>query len=371
MNQKTDIVIVGGGIIGCAVAYELSRRGVSVSVVDGRDVGGGATRASAGILAPFIEGQNLETMWTLGSRSLELYNSFVADVVSDSGQLVPYERTGTLEIALDKASLECLEMAAERLSSAGVECSILTRAEAIVAEPHLGSHAHGGLVVSTHGFVNASALTFALRHAAAKHGVCFISGAEVIEISSHEGSVVIKSAGGTLLSDAAVLAAGSWVSRILIEGVSPLPIRPVRGQLLRLLWTEASLVRIVWGAGCYVVPWSDGSILVGATVEDAGFDECATVSGVTSLLEAVCELLPAAQGAGFDAVRVGLRPATPDDLPVVGRSAAIPNLVYATGHYRNGVLLAPLTAHLVASLILDGRQDPVLGAIGPSRFGEF
>jgi len=371
VNQKSDIVIVGGGIIGCAVAYELSKRGISVSVVDGRDVGGGATRASAGMLAPFIEGQHLEIMWTLGSRSLELYDSFVADVVSDSGHFVPYERTGTLEIALDKASLECLERAAERLSSVGVKCSLLTRAEAIAAEPHLGSNVHGGLVVSTHGFVNANALTCSLRHAAAKHGVCFITASEVIEISSHEDSVMVKTAGGTLLSGAAVLAAGSWVGRIPIEGVSPLPIRPVRGQLLRLLWTEASLARIVWGAGCYVVPWSDGSILVGATVEDAGFDECATVSGVMSLLGAVCDLLPAAQGAGFDTVRVGLRPATPDDLPVVGRSAAMPNLVYATGHYRNGVLLAPLTARLVANLMLDGQEDPVLGAIGPSRFGEF
>ena len=370
MNYRSEITVVGGGIIGCAVAYELARRGAAVAVVESRDVGAGATQASAGMLAPYIEAQHLSPLWTLGSRSLELYDSFVTEVVRDSGCSVPYRRTGTLQVAVDDASFGRLEEAAERLSSAGVECRLLTRSEALVAEPNLGQNSRGALIVHPHGFVGAGALTTALRHAGVKYGARFMVSEEASRILMRGGSMVVETAGRVVTSDAVVVATGCWTGRVRIEGAAVLPIRPVRGQLLRLSWTEALLERIVWGPSCYVVPWLDGSILVGATVEEAGFDERATVSGVTNLLEAVCDLLPAAQDAGFDAVRVGLRPATPDDLPAVGCSAELPDLVYATGHFRNGVLLAPLTARLVAALILDGKHDPLLDVVAPSRFGE-
>ena len=370
MNYQSEITVVGGGIIGCAVAYELARRGAAVSVVESRDVGAGATQASAGMLAPYIEAQYLSPLWTLGSRSLELYDSFVAEVVSDSGCSVLYERTGTIQVAVDDASLGRLEEVAERLSSTGVESQLLTRSEALAAEPNLGKNVRGALIVQPHGFVGAGALTTALRYAGVEHGVRFMVSEEVSRIFMRGGSMVVETAGRVVTSDTVVLATGCWTGRVRVEGATVLPIRPVRGQLLRLLWTEARLEKIVWGPSCYVVPWLDSSILVGATVEEAGFNEGATVSGVTSLLKAVCDLLPAAQNAGFDAVRVGLRPATPDDLPAVGRSAELPDLVYATGHYRNGILLAPLTARLVAALILDGKHDPLLDMVAPSRFGE-
>jgi glycine oxidase len=126
---------------------------------------------------------------------------------------------------------------------------------------------------------------------------------------------------------------------------------------------------IVWGTRCYVVPWSDGTVLVGATLEDVGFDERATVSGVRDLVDAACDLLPGTWHAGFVEVRAGLRPGSPDMLPLIGRSVAIPGLVYAVGHYRNGVLLAPLTAALVAAVIAGDEQDPGLRAVDPQRFG--
>ena len=179
---------------------------------------------------------------------------------------------------------------------------------------------------------------------------------------------MVETSGGELTADAVVLAAGSWSGGVAVAGEAPLPVRPVRGQLLHLAWTGRPPARVVWCPGCYVVPWPDGSLLVGATVEEAGFDERATVAGVASLIEAVGGVMPQARTAGFEAVRVGLRPGTPDDLPVVGRSAAAPGLVYATGHYRNGVLLAPLTARLVADLVLDGREDPLLSSVSPVRF---
>jgi len=150
------------------------------------------------------------------------------------------------------------------------------------------------------------------------------------------------------------------------------PVRPVRGQLLHLGWKGAPLRRVTWGDHCYLVPWDDGTVLLGATMEEVGFDERTTVEGISGLLKAACDLLPAASDAALLSARVGLRPGTPDALPIIGWSDALPNLMYATGHFRNGVLLSPLTAQLVADAMIDGapgNNDPALAAIGPARFG--
>jgi glycine/D-amino acid oxidase-like deaminating enzyme len=166
------------------------------------------------------------------------------------------------------------------------------------------------------------------------------------------------------------VAAGSWAGEIKIEGADqPLPVRPVRGQLLHLQWTGAQLRRVLWSERCYVVPWHDGTLLVGATEEDAGFEERTTLAGIQDLIDAVCELLPHAWTASFRAAKVGLRPGTPDQVPIIGWSSALPDLMYATGHYRNGILLAPLTAELVTNAVLDGRWDPMLELTRPQRFG--
>ena len=161
------------------------------------------------------------------------------------------------------------------------------------------------------------------------------------------------------------------VREIAIEGIKArIPVRPVRGQLLALASNGTTLRRVTWSRGCYLVPWEDGTVLVGATVEEAGFDERATVAGVHDLLDAACDVVPRTWTAAFRGTRVGLRPATPDGLPVIGASTIAPNLMYASGHYRNGVLLAPLTADLVADAMLDNRIDPLLEAVSPSRFGD-
>jgi glycine/D-amino acid oxidase-like deaminating enzyme len=175
---------------------------------------------------------------------------------------------------------------------------------------------------------------------------------------------------GHLTCDAVVLAAGSWSRSVALEGVKDrIPVRPVRGQLLYLSWTGPSLRRATWSDRCYVVPWDDGTVLVGATVEEADFDERTTVAGVRDLLEAVCEVVPHAWTVGFLGARVGLRPASPDELPIIGASAVLPSVMYATAHFRNGILLAPLTAALVADAMLDGRVDPLLATVSPARFG--
>jgi len=366
-----DVIVVGAGIVGCAVAYELARRGASVEIVDERHpVGMGATQASAGVLAPYIEARDGNPLLDLAVRSLDLFDEFVTRVSSASGVAVPYRRTGTIDVAFDESEMDTLRTTADVLARRGVPAQMIDRSGARAEEPHIGDDVVGALVIDAHGFVAATELTRALCAAARRHGAQLIEQSRVRRIERTRTDIIVETDRGSLSGTAVVLAAGSWSGTIEIEGVAArVPVRPVRGQLLHLAWNGPPLKRVTWSRRCYLVPWEDGSLLVGATSEEAGFDERTTVAGVRDLLEAACDVIPQTWTAGFRGARVGLRPGTPDDLPIIGPSSSVPGLVYATGHYRNGVLLAPLTAQLVAGAMLDNRMDPLLARVSPARFG--
>jgi glycine oxidase len=371
MIASRDVIVVGAGIVGCAIACELARRGASVEIVDERPIGMGATQASAGVLAPYIEAREGSPLLDLTIRSLDLYDEFVARTVAESGIPVMYRRTGTIDVAGSDAELQLLRARAGMLTRRGVPALMLDALTVRDEEPHLGDGAAGGLLIEAHGFVAAADLTRALASAARRCGAQLIEPSRVRRIGHADGDVVVDTDRGSLTGNAVVIAAGSWSGEVAVDGVTTrVPVRPVRGQLLTLAWTGTPLRRVTWSSRCYLVPWDDGTLLVGATVEEAGFDERATVAGVRDLLDAATEIVPHAWSAGFKGARVGLRPATSDDLPVIGPSRIAPNVVYATGHFRNGVLLAPLTASLVADAMLEGRVDPLLAAVSPARFGD-
>ena len=371
MGRPSDIIVVGAGIVGCAIAHELARRGASVEIVDDRPVGMGATQASAGVLAPYIEAHEGSPLLDLTVCSLGLFDAFMERASADSGIKVSYRRTGTIDVAVDEAEMQALRATAGMLQRRDVPALLLDAQSVRGEEPQLGDAAIGGLLIESHGFVGALDLTRALTAAARRHGAHLIEGSRVRRITRSGGDIIVDTDRGSLTGNAVVLAAGSWSGEIAIDGVSAtVPVRPVRGQLLHLGWSGTPLRRVTWSGRCYLVPWDDGTLLVGATVEEAGFDERTTVEGVRGLLDAVCALIPRACTTAFTGARVGLRPATTDDLPVIGPSAVMPNLMYATGHYRNGVLLAPLTAQLVADAMLDNRIDPLLATVSPARFGD-
>jgi glycine oxidase len=371
MARAAEIVIIGAGVVGCTIAFELARRGAAVKMVDGRSVGEGATQASAGILAPYLESRDGGPLLGLTTRSLDLFDEFVAQVSSASGVAVPYRRTGTLDVATDDADVRELSTTASLLTSRGVAAEWLDGAAARLEEPQLTSHALGALSIGAHGFVSAPELTRAAATAAQRLGAQIVPPAHVTRLSRSNGNISIEADGTVLRADAVVLAAGCWSGQVDVDGAGVrIPVRPVRGQLLHLAWNGEPLRRVIWSQKCYLVPWHDGTVLVGATVEEAGFEERATVAGVRDLLDAACDVVPHTWTASFLAARVGLRPGTPDNLPVIGRSRVMPGLLYATGHFRNGVLLAPLTARIVADALLDGRMDPVLAITDPERFGD-
>jgi len=371
MPSSWDVVVVGAGIVGSAVGWELARRGARTAILDARGPGGGTTQASAGVLAPYIEAPGGGPLHDLTVRSLALFDTFIDNLRRETSVPLEYRRCGTLEIASDKIAMERLTALGTWARAAGVEAQWMDARDMAAAEPALAP-AVGCLLVPAHGYVAVPQLIASLTDAATRRGAT-IAIERVDRVETNDDGVVVTTSSGTRRAPVVVIAAGSWSSRVratrlgTVIGASP-PVKPIRGQLVRLRWNGPALSRVLWSERCYVVPWTDGTVLVGATVEDVGFDERSTAAGVRDLLDAACELLPCARGATFLDARAGLRPATPDGLPIIGRRAETPSIVYATGHYRNGILLSPLTAQLVADLVLDHRTDHAMAVTSPSRF---
>lgn len=354
------VLVIGAGIIGTAIAEGLAVRGVDVTVVDMRGPARGATQASAGLLAPFLEAHDDPPFLDLAVRSLELYESFIARLRERVSTPIEYARTGTLEVALSDAELTALRVAHRALEKRHVSADWIDGPALRAFEPTLTEAAVAGLLTPAHGLVGASALVKALVESARLAGATFEQPVQAAEIEPGAGQATIMAGGRSYTADWVVVAAGSWSTRVRVRGAAMPVVRPIRGQLIHLAWSGTLPARPVWDASCYTVPWTDGSLLVGATVEDVGFDERSTVAGVDDLLSGVRRLLPRSADASVREVRVGLRPSTPDHLPWIGPLPSAPRVVVATGHYRNGVLLAPLTAHLVSRLIVDGEADPLL-----------
>lgn len=369
MNSPA-VIVVGAGIVGCTVAHELAAAGARVQVIDARRPGQGATRASAGILAPYIEGHDLSVLRTLGGRSLDLFDPFIDRARRDSGRDVIYQRNGTFELAFTDADVDRLSAISAALWKEGVEARWIPPAAFEDHEPLANAAAKGALLIAPHGFVGVTSLTLASAAAAERLGAKFKVETGAIRIHHiPSGRVGVDTMSSSWDADRVVLAAGSWSSQITVEGAGLVPVKPVRGQLIQLAAEPGAIERVIWGPDGYLVPWPDGSVLVGSTVEDVGFDENHTEEGVAKLRNAAAGLVPALAHAPMMEVRTGLRPRGPDDLPILGLSAAVPGLIYATAHYRNGVLLAPLTAQIVKDLVFDRGADPALRALAPARHG--
>lgn len=362
-----NVTIVGAGIVGCAIAHELALRGVSVLVLDSRGVGGGATQASAGILAPAIEGHS-PSLRRLLQCGLEVYEGFVRRLEAETGAAIEYERSGTLQLALDDTEASELAEVARQLARLNVPHEWLTAADATRLEPMVSPRVTAGLSIVQHGYIVVGTLLDRLAAAMSKRGVT-LERERVTALEGGGAGTRVVTPTRAIESDAVIVAAGSWSADLANRRLNPAPVRPIRGQIVRLRAARRLMSRVLWGSRCYLVPWRDGSVLVGATMEDVGFDETATTAGVRQLLDAGVELLPVLEQATFEEVRVGLRPMATDELPVIGASSVMPQLFYATGHYRNGVLLAPLTATLVADLVVDGREREELSVARPARLG--
>jgi glycine oxidase len=371
--KRPRIAIIGAGVVGLGIAWRLARR-AEVLLFDRGKAGSGASHAAAGMLAACCEAEpGEEALVTLGRDSQARWPSFADELLQASGIDVELRREGTLVLALtadDQAELaHRLEFQQQKL---GLPLQWLPAAATRAREPHLAGKIAGAVFSPEDHQVDNRKLTEALRIAAAAAGAQIHEHTAVKEISSQAGRAdgIVLDDGTRIAADIVVLAAGAWSRGI--AGLPPdrrPPVRPVKGQMLALRMDAAAplLNHVLWAPGAYLVPRRDGRLIVGGTVEEKGFDDTITAGGMLTLLEAAWRAIPAIEELPIDEIWVGHRPGSRDDAPILGR-APLENLIYATGHHRNGILLAPVTADAMAKLILDDVVEPAIRPFGLERF---
>jgi glycine oxidase len=370
--KRPRVAIIGAGIVGLGIAWRLAGR-AEVSLFDRGEAGMGSSHAAAGMLAACCEAEpGEEALLALGRDSQARWPGFAQELLRVSGIAVELRQEGTLVLALtadDQAE------AAHRLDfqkRLGLPLEWLNAAATRAREPHLAGKIAGAVFSPEDHQVDNRKVVAALRVAAEAGGVAIHEQRPIKEISTtgRRATGVVLEDGTRVSADIVVLAAGAWSRGI--AGLPPdrrPPVRPVKGQMLSLRMDAAAplLQHVLWAPGAYLVPRRDGRLIVGATVEERGFDDTITAGGLLTLLEAAWRAIPAIEELPIDEIWTGHRPGSRDDAPILGRGP-LDGLFYATGHHRNGILLTPVTADAMARLILDDVLDPAIRPFGLERF---
>lgn len=372
-SSSPDVIVVGGGVIGLSIAWRASERGLSVTVVE-ESPGRGASWAAAGMLAPVTEVHpGEEHVLGLGVASLALYPDFVARLEELTGLSTGYREGGTLMAAAtgdDYAALQDVALVQERL---GLEVERLKRKDARALEPALTPGLRAAWFAAGDHHIDNRALVEAVTEACKRSGVELVADTVAEVIVSRTRAMGVRLASGAVLdAGAVVVAAGAWSGALpgIPDEYRP-PVRPVKGQLLYLRGAadEQLLTHNVRGLDVYIVPRRDGRIVVGATVEERGFDMTVTAGAVYELLRDAFELVPGLSELELVECVAGLRPGSPDNAPMIG-ATGLDGLFVATGHYRNGILLTPLTAEAMAELLVSGTPPETIEPASPLRFRE-
>ena len=396
MGASVDVAIVGGGVVGCAVAFALAREGRSVHLFERERLAGEASGAAAGMLAPLAEEHlarkrasdpvgEAAPLLRAAFESLRAFPSLCDELRERGGVDPQWLPSGLLRVALDDAGRELLRRAVpSEIGAAGL--AWLDASDARALEPGLAPQTEGALWSPLEGNVRSAELTKAYAASARALGARISEGTPVVEFLTRGDRVEgVRSSEGVTRAAETVLCAGAWSGgsaagpRIPLPAQWPegLPIEPIRGQILSLQANESAPLGsvaipsprpIVWGPGAYIVPKSDGSRVVGATMERVGFDRSTTAAGIRQLLDAAPRLLPHLASARLLSTWAGLRPGSPDGLPLIGRVAGREGLILAAGHHRNGVLLSWLTAGWVAAIAAGKALPPAAEACEPERF---
>lgn len=379
MSESVDVAVIGAGPIGTATAWRCAQRGLTVALCDPTLAGDGppalrgAWHTAAGMLAPVTELTYTETpLHQLGVASLRRYPDFVAELEQATGLDCGLVECGTVSVAWDGADLAALRDLRAFAAGLGVEATLLSGRELRALEPGLAPGIPGGMHVPGDHQVDPRLLQAALLTGARRAGVRMLATEAAVTVE-RDRVTGVQAGDTSIAAGTVVVAAGTWSGRVagLPPELAP-PVRPVKGQTLRLRLPAPERVRPVVraevkGSHVYVVPRRDGGVVVGASVEEAGFDVQPRAGAVYELLRDAQSVLPELGEAVLEDVSTGLRPGSPDNAPIVG-AAGLAGLVLATGHYRNGVLLTPITADAVADLITTGTLPGSLRPFTPQRF---
>ncbi|MFZ3571032.1 glycine oxidase ThiO [Streptomyces sp. BH097] len=376
-SRTRDVLVVGGGIIGLVTAWRAAQRGLSVAVAD-PEPGGGAAQVAAGMLAAVTELHHGEqTLLGLNLESARRYPDFAAELSEATGQDLGYRACGTLAVALDADDRAHLRELHALQTKSGLESEWLSGRDCRRLEPMLAPGVRGGLRVDGDHQIDPRRLASALVTACERAGVTFHrSWAERLRVVRDRASGAVLADGTELSADQVVLAAGSRGGQLagVPDAVLP-PVRPVKGQVLRLTvpkryapFLSRTVRAVVRGGNLYMVPRVNGELVVGATSEELGWDTTVTAGGVYELLRDAHELVPGITELPLTETRAGLRPGSPDNAPLLGPTA-LPGLLLATGHYRNGVLLTPITGDTMAHALTTGELPEEARPFTPKRFG--
>ncbi len=364
MTQNADVIIVGGGIIGVTCAWRLAIAGARVTLFERESPGSGSSQAALGVLGFHARPQMPKAFDSLCRLSRQFYPTIIDELQDAIGQRVDYLACGQLSLAFNEGDWIDLETSYASNKAHGIPVERPTPEECQQLAPGVNSHILDALFLPEDAWVDNTALTLAIAQAAEAAGVT-IERKEVQAIVNEGGRCTAVRAGGALYPAGwFVLAAGCWSGQI--AGITDLPVEPVRGQAL--LMTGQPIRRVVMSPRGYLVPKGNSQTMLGATVERVGFNDSNTLGGIGEVIHAGLEVAPGLARCEFLGVWSGLRPATPDDIPIIGPFGELPNLIAATGHFRNGILLAPITAAMVRAAITGETPPADLAPFSPDRF---
>jgi glycine oxidase len=367
MKSSCEVVVIGGGVIGLTIARALALRGVrDVCLIERARLGSEASFAAAGMVLPQVEAATKDDFFTLACRSRDLYASFAGALHDETGIDVELDTTGTLYLALNSTDQEEIEKVYTFQSRAGLSIELLSDYEARALEPSISESITGALLFPQDIQVENRRLLNALANSVNNLGVNVLTGTNVDSLIIEGNRLTgVQTSGGPITCSVAVVAAGTWSSFIKHTSCS---IEPVRGQMVCLEAKPQLTRHVIFSRRGYIVPRRDGRLLAGSTSENAGFDKSVTAGGINQILQNAHEILPMISNLPIVDTWAGLRPRAPDGLPVLGPCVEIEGLFYATGHYRNGILLAPITGELISEAIVKGVASPLLAPFSPERF---
>jgi glycine oxidase len=366
-DRTSDVIVIGAGVAGCGVAWRLAARGVRVLIVERSDPGRGATWAAAGMLTPLGETGTDGPFLALAEEALVRWPSFAEELIASDAGDPGFVRSGRMQVANDAATADRLRRLVASPAGKRARAVWLAPAAARAIEPCLSAELTGAAIFPGDASADPRALGDALRLAALGAGARMRSGdVAAVRLDEHGVTGVVLRDGTAIAARRVIIAAGAWAAQL--AGLpTPLPVRPLRGEMFALNAPDMGIQHIIWGEGCYVVPRPNGRILVGATVDDVGFAPGPTPAGIASLTRAVERICTRLAAHPLTEVWAGFRPGTPDGLPIIGGDPRAPGLFYVAGLFRNGILLAPAVADEVAALVADDTPRIDLSPFSPVR----
>ncbi|MCR8644978.1 glycine oxidase ThiO [Paenibacillus sp. N1-5-1-14] len=352
MHRSVDVVIIGGGVIGCSIAYQLAKRGIQAIILEKDRIASGASSAAAGMLGAQSEQFQSPALFDLARQSRAMFPSLATELREASGIDIGFMQFGMLKVALSPNEAAELQLTTSKQLSVGEQAEWLDAYAARQLEPELSDHIIGAMHIPGDGHVVAPDLTQAFARSSIRHGVEIREFAEVLQLLHRDGQIEgVKTSKETLYCKQVIVATGAMTQPFFAKVGVHVPIYPVKGECFAVRMAKPLFQKTIYTESCYLVPKRSGEILIGATTTPNCWDTKVTLQGLVTLFERAQQLIPAIRHTEWSRTWAGLRPQTATGMPYMGEHPQLRGLFLAAGHYRNGILLSPITGHIMAELI--------------------